>query len=104
MSLTEALVDGTLNADGTLDLDAEPNLPPGRVRVHIQLRPAARPGGLADVIAEIWADQQARGFPGRSAADFQAAAAEQAAEDDDYERRMEAIRLQTVSGGPNQTP
>ena len=36
MSLNETLIDGTLNGDGTLQLDEKPNLPPGRVKVVLR--------------------------------------------------------------------
>jgi len=36
MSQTQVILQGTLTADGTLLLDAKPNLPPGRVQVVVQ--------------------------------------------------------------------
>ncbi|OWK44320.1 hypothetical protein [Fimbriiglobus ruber] len=36
MSLTETVIGGTLNADGTLTLDDKPNLTPGRVTVVLR--------------------------------------------------------------------
>jgi len=36
MNLTETVIEGTLNADGTLVLDKKPNLPPGRVQVVLR--------------------------------------------------------------------
>ena len=36
MSLTETTVEGTLNADGTLDLDQKLSLTPGRVTVTVR--------------------------------------------------------------------
>lgn len=39
MSQTEIVVQGTLNADGTIQLDEKPNLPPGRVQVVVQALP-----------------------------------------------------------------
>jgi hypothetical protein len=36
MILNEAVIEGTLNPDGTLELDQKPNLPPGRVKVVLQ--------------------------------------------------------------------
>jgi hypothetical protein len=36
MSLTEIVVEGTLNPDGTLELDQKPNLSPGRVTVVLR--------------------------------------------------------------------
>jgi hypothetical protein len=36
MSLTEIVVQGTINPDGTLELDQKPNLSPGRVTVVLR--------------------------------------------------------------------
>jgi hypothetical protein len=36
MSLTETVIEGTLQPDGTLVLDEKPNLPPGRVTVVLR--------------------------------------------------------------------
>ena len=36
MSLHEVMIEGTLQPDGTLQLDHKPSLPPGRVRVVVQ--------------------------------------------------------------------
>jgi hypothetical protein len=45
MSLSEIVVEGTLNADGTLQLDEKPNLSPGRVTVVLRQQNApAVPG------------------------------------------------------------
>jgi len=73
MSLTETVIEGTLNPDGTLELDEKPNLPPGRVRVVLQI-PGQAPAspGLADRIREIQEGQQARGFVGRNAEEIEA--------------------------------
>jgi len=43
MSMTESVVEGTLNADGTLDLDRKPNLSPGRVTVVLRQAPIVMP-------------------------------------------------------------
>jgi hypothetical protein len=39
MSQTEVVVQGTLHADGTIQLDEKPNLPPGRVQVVVHALP-----------------------------------------------------------------
>jgi hypothetical protein len=36
MSTIGTVIDGVLRSDGTLELDASPRLPPGRVRVTVQ--------------------------------------------------------------------
>src|SRR5687767_4702544 len=43
MSQTQVEVQGTLQPDGTLVLDEKPNLPPGRVRVLVQVVPNKAP-------------------------------------------------------------
>jgi hypothetical protein len=46
MQLTEAVVEGTLKPDGTLELDEKPGLPPGRVTVVLrqEVRTATQEG------------------------------------------------------------
>lgn len=39
MNQNEVILQGTLAADGTLQLDEKPNLPPGRVTVVVQALP-----------------------------------------------------------------
>jgi hypothetical protein len=106
MSLTEETIDGTLQADGTLALDHAPQLPPGRVRVIVQVAaaPLARQRGLADTIADIRASQQARGFQGQTAAEMQADEAARQADEDEYERQMQTLWSQTRSGPPKRNP
>jgi hypothetical protein len=88
MSLGEVVVEGTLKPDGTLELDQKPNLSPGPLRATIRPAPPPTPRrGLADVVREIAADQRARGYPGRSAAELRAT--EDAALDEDAERDRE---------------
>ncbi len=36
MSLHEITIEGTIQPDGTLQLDSQPSLPPGRVRMVVQ--------------------------------------------------------------------
>jgi hypothetical protein len=90
---------GTLKPDGTLDLDQKPGLAPGQVRVTLQPAQTGTPRrrGLADVIDEIRQGQLARGFQGRSAEEIRAALREG---EEEYERRMQALRSQTTSGPP----
>jgi hypothetical protein len=49
MSVTEVVVQGTLNPDGTLQLDEKPTLPPGRVTVVLR-----QETGVAPPPAEDW--------------------------------------------------
>jgi hypothetical protein len=68
MSPTEVVLEGTLKPDGTLELDAKPQLPPGRVRVTVASALAAdQPkGGTWAVLQRIWAEQKARGHRPRT--------------------------------------
>jgi hypothetical protein len=97
MSLSDNVIEGTLKADGTLELDAKPSLQPGRVTVILQPAGAKASGkrGLADVIDEIRQSQQARGFPGRSVKEIEEGLREGDAE---YEKRMQAVGSQTKPG------
>ena len=93
MSLSEDVIEGTLKADGTLELDSAPRLSPGRVKVILQ---SANPGnppsrGLADVIDEIRKGQEARGYFGQSAEEIEAGLQEGEKE---YEQKMQALQSQ----------
>ena len=96
MSLSEVVIDGTLKSDGTLELDQQPNLAPGRVKVILQpvQAGASAPRGLADVIDEIRRGQQARGFQGRSAEEIEAGLHEG---DEEYEQKMKGLWSQNKS-------
>ena len=102
MSQTEIVVEGTLNADGTLHLDEQPKLSAGRVQVTVRpLASAAmtRPG-LAETIQQIQQDQKKRGFVGLSDQDLAAAQKTRLEEDDDYEKRCREVWQQTRTGPP----
>jgi len=98
MSPTEAVIEGTLNADGTLELDEKPNLSPGRVRVVVRSmpQPAAPKRGLVEVMDEIRASQRARGYQGRTLEEMKAEEKARQAEDEEYDRRCEQLWV-----GPN---
>jgi len=65
VNATQVEVTGTLQPDGTLVLDQKPNLPPGRVRVVVQLAP--EPGRPAinwlEHLQRIRAEREADGYP-----------------------------------------
>jgi hypothetical protein len=42
MNVTEIVIEGTLQADGTLEPKQKPNLPPGRVTVRVQPKTGLR--------------------------------------------------------------
>ena len=101
VSAIEETIDATLDPNGQLRLSHQPRLPPGPVRVTI--RAAAAPGprrGLADVVREIAAEQRARGFPGRSAADLRADEIAGLAEDAERDQELDAARRAASPGGP----
>lgn len=99
MSLLEETIDATLDAGGQLRLAHPPQLPPGPVQVTIRA-PAGGRRGLADVIREIAADQQGRGFAGRPAAELRAEADAHQLEDADRDRELDAARGAAPPGGP----
>ncbi|MFO0964243.1 MAG: hypothetical protein U0793_01470 [Gemmataceae bacterium] len=83
-----ATIPGTLNADGSLELDEKPNLPPGKVIVTVApVATPQAPGGLAAVIDEIRGDQAKRNFHGRGADEIEAVRREGEAE---YETRLQS--------------
>ncbi len=91
----EAIVTGTLHADGTLDLDQKPDLLPGRVRITLQPdRSGTQPHGLTEILDDIHRGQQERGFVGRSLEEIDAALREG---EEEYEQRMEDARLKDES-------
>jgi hypothetical protein len=68
MNLTERVIEGTIQPDGTLVLDEPPRLPAGRVQVTVQVLPQLPDGDpFWDMMKSIWAGQKARGFVPRSA-------------------------------------
>lgn len=93
MNLIEETIDATLEPNGVLNLKHQPSLPPGPVRVTIRVTTPVRPRrGLADAIREIHADQVARGFNGRTAAELQADEEACQAEDDERDCEQDAAR------------
>ena len=70
MSLTETVVEGTIQPDGTLVLDEPTKLPAGRVQVLVQVLPELPDGDpFWDMMKSIWAGQKARGHVARSVKD-----------------------------------
>jgi len=100
---TQAIVQGTLKADGTLELDQKPSLAPGRVQVVLQAiaARAATRTGLAEVLQQIQQGQMTRGYPGRTAAEMAAEEVLRQQENDDYEARCQALWGQTQTGQPH---
>ena len=71
MSRPEIVLRGAVTADGKLVLDERPDMPPGRVEVTVRpLQDAVgeeRP--MFETLKRIWAQQEARGFPGGRSAE-----------------------------------
>ena len=92
---------GTLQEDGTLHLDDKVNgLPPGRVKVVVEEAVPVPERSIIDILEEIHRDQKARGFKGRSAADFLADEVAAQAEAEEYDEYWRQIWAQTVTGCP----
>jgi hypothetical protein len=101
MNLIEETIDATLDSSGHLTLMHDPQMPPGPVRVTIRAATAPAPRrGLADVIREIAAEQRARGFPGRAAADILAEDEARSAEDAQRDQELDVARLRISPGNP----
>ena len=102
MSTSQVVIQGTLQHDGTLQLDEKPSLPPGRVQVILQVMSEPSPAGLGwwDILQQIWKEQEARGDPGRSLEEMEAEEAAQRAEEQEYEERWRRIWDQTQKPPP----
>lgn len=66
MSTNAIEVQGTLREDGTLVLDERPNLPPGRVKVTVELVIDYTQTEIWQFFERLWAEQRARGHVPRS--------------------------------------
>ena len=89
MSAPVVELEGTLRADGTVLLDAKPDLPPGRVRVTV--RPVDAPADVMDVLRRIHAEQAASGHVPRSREEIDADIASMRREDEERMRGIERL-------------
>ncbi len=96
MRLNENVIEGTIQADGTLVLDEPTTLPAGRVQVIVQALPELTDGDpFWDMMKSIWAGQKARGHIPRSAEEVEA---ERRETRENWDERQQAIeRLQEES-------
>ena len=75
MSTAEAIIEGTLQADGTLVLDSKPNLPAGRVTVVLRQEaeaPALPAEGWWPLMQRVRAEREAAGYQFLNEAEMQA--------------------------------
>ena len=91
MPATAIEIQGTLQEDGTLLLDHQPNLPPGRVRVTVQTVPDLRKTEIWQFLEQIHAEQRASGFVPRSVEEIDAEIAD-GRDDDERSRLIEQIQ------------
>lgn len=97
MSLHEVMIDGTIQADGTLVLDEPTKLPAGRVQVVLRPEAESKPpqpwgDDFFQMMEGIWAGQKARGHVPRSVEEVEA---ERRALREEMDDEIEAaIRLQ----------
>ncbi len=95
MSLPEIVVAGMLKADGTLELDEKPNLPPGRVQVTMTPLPELPTNDpFWQRMRAIWEGQKARGFVPRTAEEVEAERRQVREEWEERMRRIERTRAE----------
>jgi hypothetical protein len=89
MSTPIAILEGTVNPDGTLELQEKVNLPAGRVQVTlIPVPDLPQNDPFWQLMQGIWAGQKARGHIARSAQEVEV---ERQAVRDEWEERMARI-------------
>ncbi|APW61882.1 hypothetical protein [Paludisphaera borealis] len=89
MNPHEIVIEGTVQADGTLVLDEPARLPAGRVQIIVQPLSSLPQGDpFWDMMQSIWAGQKARGFVPRSAEQVEA---ERRETREHWEERLQAI-------------
>ncbi len=84
-------IQGTLREDGTLLLDNKPNLPPGRVKVIVELIQDYKQTEIWQFFERLWAEQRERGHVPRSREEIDTEL--QAARQEDEERMQELERI-----------
>ena len=89
MSTPVVIVEGTVRADGTLEVQEKVNLPAGKVQVTlVPLPELPEDDPFWQLLRGIWAGQKARGHVPRSAEDVEA---ERRSVRDEWDERMERI-------------
>jgi len=92
MSQTAIVVQGTVKADGTLELAEKLNVPAGRVQVIIQPLPDLSGDPFLQRMEAIWAGQRARGHVPRTVEEVEAE--RRAIREEMEEEIQETMRLQ----------
>ncbi len=98
MSATHVVVvEGTLRPDGSLEVTQKLALPPGRVRITVELLAPSdsSPADLIEILDLIRRRQAERSYSGRTLEEMQADEAAKFMEDEEYEARWRAIHAQT---------
>jgi hypothetical protein len=93
---TQVVVQGTVRADGTLELDEKVPVPAGRVLVTVQ--PVVQPAAddpFWQMMNRIWEGQKARGHVPRSSEEVEAQ--RRAMRDEMEQEILDAVRLQEES-------
>jgi len=95
MSLSEVVIEGTIQPDGTLVLDEKLNLSPGRVQVIVQTLPAIpKDDPFWQRMQAMWNAQKARGHVARSVEEVEAERRQIREEWDERMQRIEQVRAE----------
>ena len=93
LSETSTTVYGRLEGDGSLVLDEQLPLPPGRVQITVRTISTPKEGeSMMETLKRIWADQDARGYKPPSGEAMDAYLKELRSEWDERDEFLERIR------------
>jgi len=106
MATTEVVVRGAVTPEGQLVLDEQPNVPPGRVEVIVRLLQgeADEEDPLLGTLKRIWADLDARGVKGRTAAEAIAEVRALRGEWDAHQEQLERLQDRLRAKGEERRP
>ncbi len=91
--MQEITVHGMLASDGTLQIDEPVSLPPGEVRVTIELVAKKPAPDFMAVLEKIWAERNALGMPGRTKDEIDADIEAMREEWEERQRELDAARI-----------
>jgi hypothetical protein len=91
VNVTQLVMHGTVKPDGTLELEGKTNLPPGRVKVTLNVIPEAAQTkeDVWTVLERIWEERKVLGMPARTREEIDA---EINALRDELEERMDQLQ------------